>query len=201
MRALWEQSRPSARACRFLRRGGWRNTGRPKVASEMKTSHSTGSNGAQVGSVRTLCNRPRRRTQPFAFDADLRRAEHVAGRMKLASRRTSLTPRHSESAGAPAKLVAVAQAMMSRVSCVASTAPCPARAWSEWPCVIKAFSTGRVGSIGNRRACSTHPTALEPGYLRHASCLNRYSVPDNKEPRNDKSNIPVLRRRNCRPAL
>ena len=29
---------------------GWRKTGRPKVASVMKTSQGTGSNGAQVGS-------------------------------------------------------------------------------------------------------------------------------------------------------
>ena len=36
---------------------------------------------------------------------------------------------------------------MSSVSCVASTAPWPGRAWSEWPCVITALSTGRVGSI------------------------------------------------------
>ena len=36
---------------------------------------------------------------------------------------------------------------MSSVSCVASTAPWPARAWSEWPCVISARSTGRVGSM------------------------------------------------------
>src|SRR4051812_22767092 len=39
--------------------------------------------------------------------------------------------------------------MMSSVSWVASTAPWPARAWSEWPCVISAFSTGRVGSMWN----------------------------------------------------
>ncbi len=31
---------------------------------------------------------------------------------------------------------------MSSVSCVASTAPWPGRAWSEWPCVITARSTG-----------------------------------------------------------
>src|SRR5215467_12071519 len=37
--------------------------------------------------------------------------------------------------------------MRSSVSWVASTAPWPARAWSEWPCVITALSTGRVGSI------------------------------------------------------
>src|SRR4051795_1138164 len=39
--------------------------------------------------------------------------------------------------------------MMSSVSWVAITAPWPARAWSEWPCVISAFSTGRVGSMWN----------------------------------------------------
>src|SRR5919197_2942449 len=37
--------------------------------------------------------------------------------------------------------------MRSSVSWVASTAPCPARAWSEWPCVMTALSTARVGSI------------------------------------------------------
>src|SRR5262245_42808158 len=37
--------------------------------------------------------------------------------------------------------------MRSSVSWVASTAPWPARAWSEWPCVITALSTGCVGSI------------------------------------------------------
>src|SRR4051812_23660663 len=36
---------------------------------------------------------------------------------------------------------------MSSVSCVASTAPWPARAWSECPCVISARSTGVVGSM------------------------------------------------------
>ncbi len=30
---------------------------------------------------------------------------------------------------------------------MASTAPWPGRAWSEWPCVISAFSTGRTGSM------------------------------------------------------
>ncbi len=33
---------------------GWRKTGRPKVASVMKMSQGTGSNGAQVGSGRRL---------------------------------------------------------------------------------------------------------------------------------------------------
>jgi hypothetical protein len=33
---------------------GWRKTGRPNVASVMKISHGTGSNGAQVGSGRRL---------------------------------------------------------------------------------------------------------------------------------------------------
>src|SRR5262249_19742805 len=37
--------------------------------------------------------------------------------------------------------------MKSSVSCVASTAPWPGRAWSEWPCVISALSTGRSGSM------------------------------------------------------
>ncbi len=32
----------------------WRNTGSPNVASVMKTSHGTGSNGAQVGSGTSL---------------------------------------------------------------------------------------------------------------------------------------------------
>src|SRR5205823_14981210 len=37
--------------------------------------------------------------------------------------------------------------MRSSVSCVASTAPWPARAWSLWACVMTAFSTAAVGSI------------------------------------------------------
>src|SRR6266545_2617794 len=37
--------------------------------------------------------------------------------------------------------------MRSSVACVASTARWPARAWSEWPWVMRARSTGRVGSI------------------------------------------------------
>src|SRR6266516_1081092 len=37
--------------------------------------------------------------------------------------------------------------MRSSVSWVASTAPWPARAWSEWPWVMTALSTARVGSI------------------------------------------------------
>src|SRR5882757_4629247 len=47
----------------------------------------------------------------------------------------------------PAKLSPYRSRIRSSVSCVASTAPWPARAWSEWPCVITALSTGRVGSI------------------------------------------------------
>src|SRR5882762_5180108 len=47
----------------------------------------------------------------------------------------------------PAKLSPYRNRIRSSVSCVASTAPWPARAWSEWPCVITALSTGRVGSI------------------------------------------------------
>src|SRR2546423_1551155 len=39
--------------------------------------------------------------------------------------------------------------MRSSVSRVASTAPWPARAWSEWPCVMTALSTARVGSTWN----------------------------------------------------
>ena len=38
----------------FVAVSGWRNTGRPNVASVMKISHGTGSNGAQVGSARRL---------------------------------------------------------------------------------------------------------------------------------------------------
>src|SRR5438270_695001 len=34
--------------------------------------------------------------------------------------------------------------MRSSVSCVARTAPWPARAWSEWACVISALPAGRV---------------------------------------------------------
>src|ERR1700681_1833724 len=47
----------------------------------------------------------------------------------------------------PAKLSPYRSRIRSSVSCVASTAPWPARAWSEWPWVITAVSTGRVGSI------------------------------------------------------
>ena len=38
-------------------------------------------------------------------------------------------------------------AMMSSVSRVASTAPWPPVAWSEWPWVTSARATGRVGSM------------------------------------------------------
>jgi hypothetical protein len=48
-----ECSRCSSRSI-SLPVSGWRNTGRPKVASVMKMSHGTGSNGAQVGSSRRL---------------------------------------------------------------------------------------------------------------------------------------------------
>src|SRR4051794_17673617 len=37
--------------------------------------------------------------------------------------------------------------MMPSVSAVAITAPCPARAWSEWPCVTSARGAGRSGSM------------------------------------------------------
>ena len=37
--------------------------------------------------------------------------------------------------------------MMASVSAVASTAPWPARAWSEWPCVITARGTAADGSM------------------------------------------------------
>ena len=36
---------------------------------------------------------------------------------------------------------------MASVSAVASTAPWPGRAWSEWPCVITARGTGPAGSM------------------------------------------------------
>src|ERR1700681_3259592 len=47
----------------------------------------------------------------------------------------------------PAKLSPYRSRIRSSVSSVASTAPWPARAWSEWPWVTTALSTGRVGSI------------------------------------------------------
>ena len=42
---------------------------------------------------------------------------------------------------------AASGSMMSSVSRVASTAPWPARAWSEWPWVMSARATGRTGSM------------------------------------------------------
>src|SRR3974390_2915054 len=48
---------------------------------------------------------------------------------------------------------------MSSVSCVASTAPCPGRAWSEWPWVITARSTGRVGSMWKPPGLQHRPAA------------------------------------------
>src|SRR5262245_25156799 len=50
--------------------------------------------------------------------------------------------------------------MMSSVSCVASTAPWPARAWSEGACVIRALSTGRVGSIGKAPGLQQTPDGV-----------------------------------------
>ena len=88
---------------------GWRNTGRPNVASVMKTSHLTGSNGAQVGSAAALVVARGDDAQAAMLDRDLRRAEHMAGRMerhahavevdRLADSRTPASrrqsPRHS----------------------------------------------------------------------------------------------------------
>ncbi len=37
--------------------------------------------------------------------------------------------------------------MMASVSGVASTVPCPARAWSEWPWVMTACAAGPTGSM------------------------------------------------------
>src|SRR5579864_3338774 len=37
--------------------------------------------------------------------------------------------------------------MIASVSLVAIVVPCPPRAWSEWPCVTSARSTGLAGSI------------------------------------------------------
>ena len=49
----WRAARRAA--CRSRRPyPGWRNTGSPNVASVTKTSHCTGSKGAQVGSARRL---------------------------------------------------------------------------------------------------------------------------------------------------
>ena len=48
---------------------------------------------------------------------------------------------------APAKSGPRRSAMMSRVSRVASTAPWPAVAWSEWAWVTSARATGRTGSM------------------------------------------------------
>src|SRR5262249_37327673 len=47
----------------------------------------------------------------------------------------------------PAKSSSYRSRIRSRVSCVASTAPWPRRAWSEWPWVITALATGRTGSM------------------------------------------------------
>ena len=52
---------------------------------------------------------------------------------------------------------------MSSVSWVASTAPWPGRAWSEWPWVITARSTGRTGSM------------WKPPGLQHSPAGNRAS--------------------------
>src|SRR6266571_18366 len=51
--------------------------------------------------------------------------------------------------------------MRSSVSAVASTAPWPARAWSEWPCVISARSTARRGSMWKPPGGQHSPAGVE----------------------------------------
>src|SRR5712691_11116802 len=51
--------------------------------------------------------------------------------------------------------------MRSSVSAVASTAPWPARAWSEWPCVISARSTARGGSMWKPPGGQHSPAGVE----------------------------------------
>ena len=88
MRALgkllgrFEQPRDLAR-----RASGWRNTGRPNVASVMKTSHFTGSKAAQVGSALALVVAGSDDAQAAMLDRDLRRAQHMAGRVEGDARR------------------------------------------------------------------------------------------------------------------
>ena len=100
----------------------------------------------QAGRVRArACSRPRRRRgcrRPRWRSAPSRARGRPGGsapstsptRIALARggrlRRRRRNPRRS------------ARAMIRSVSRVASTAPWPARAWSEWPCVISARATG-----------------------------------------------------------
>ena len=62
---------------------GWLNTGSAKVASVMKTSHGTGSNGGQVGIGPALVVARDDDALALAFQHDLRGAEDVAGRHEL----------------------------------------------------------------------------------------------------------------------
>ena len=59
--------------------GGWRNTGRPKVASVMKTSQATGSKARRSDRAALVVARGDD-AHAALLDSDLRRAEHVAGR-------------------------------------------------------------------------------------------------------------------------
>ena len=100
--------------------------------------------------------------QAVRFDRDLRRAEHVAGRMK----------RHRDAAKPDAFAVAdrLRRARRSsRRSAAASgrASPAwpaprrgPARAWSEWPCVMTARSTGRVGSMWKPPSLQHRPAGV-----------------------------------------
>ncbi len=123
--------------------GGWRNTGRPKVASVMKTSHGTGSNGGQVGSAGACSRRRRRRAAPACSSTTC-----AQPRMWPAG-----TKRHRDVADAVTRLAVSAAARSrplsgirrsgahdrQRLAGVASTrAPWPGRAWSPWPWVITA---------------------------------------------------------------
>src|ERR1700704_5911861 len=75
----------------------------------------------------------------------------------------------------PAKLSPYRSRIRSSVSCVASTAPWPARAWSEWPWVITALSTGRVGSIWKPPSLQHTPAGVGRRMSSGRICV-RYGV-------------------------
>ena len=97
---------------------------------------------------------------------------------------------------------------MSSVSCVASTAPWPARAWSEWPCVISALldrprridmkAAGLAAHAGRRSGpgCLQGASAARYAYRAHwLEPIEARRMADVRTP------VRLLRRSDRRPAL
>ena len=115
-----------------------------RLGDEDVAGHRLEAGAGRVGGALVVAGRDD--AQAAALDRDLRRAEHVAGGVERD--RDAAEPHRPPQLGrlggareaSPSRI-----AMMSSVSRVASTAPWPPVAWSEWPWVTSARAPGGRG--------------------------------------------------------